>query len=618
MLDQVERVSGSHDFRMLPVAAACWAGCLLGRWFFNEHKINGFAAIFTYASVIFILLAIMRILLKSFSENVKHCAHKRNTILFDFANFTRHKLFDYNRTISLIICVCLSALMLSYITQCVISEDSVMRGIYAQNESQTKYSKPYSPQFEHIAEVTIISPPRVSQSFRADCQTMVQINKFAGEKSYVQARMYAYNPVCNQLKYGSSVQLPVSVKASHFDKDAPELQVEKSYKKVKIIKNAGILQQVVNKTWKSFYEVTNNLDMQGSILVPGVTVGMVGQEYVPTEAGNTSAAATTADNSSASSDDSNSANSKNKYSHEPIDETYATMMRKNFQHSGIMHVMAVSGGHFLLLNAIVRRCCSYFLMPRWITSTAQIIFYIALASIVYPSSSVLRALVMGIISAVAWVSKRPYQSASALSWTVVAVLLVNPSYAWDYAFALSCAATLGIIVMGVPLQQVFSQYLPSWISSALAITLSAQCWTMPVQILIQPEVSFMSVPANLIVAPLMDWATICGLISLIFACFNNEISLIFAQLASIGTDLMQQCAYWCDEASFGVFPWLKGVQGAWLMFGVEVSIFVLFIFAFRVFRNRACVQRAGIAGRLWGAYFKRMIIEASQIFDYKN
>ena len=31
-VEKVENVSGSRDFRMIPVAAACWAGCLIGKF----------------------------------------------------------------------------------------------------------------------------------------------------------------------------------------------------------------------------------------------------------------------------------------------------------------------------------------------------------------------------------------------------------------------------------------------------------------------------------------------------------------------------------------------------------------------------------------------------------
>lgn len=588
MCDDLQRVRGSRDFRMFPVAASCWVGCLLGRFCWKTYRFYGSAVILFSALAAFALLAFVWILLRIFAKNVKHCANRRITTLVNLSKSMRSKLFTWNRTISLTAYVCIAACIMSYITQCVVFSDAVMRETYAETGVKTAHAKSSTEKSDRVAEFTIVTPLRASKSFMGDCQAVAQVHKFAGKISYVQAKFYAYSPICKRLVYGSSVRVPVTVKASRFDYDKPEIHISKSQNSLIITQNPDVFHKALTALWQSFHNVTGKLDMQGSMLVPGVTVGMLGQEYVPTEAAS---------------------------SNEPIDETYATMTRNHFQHAGIMHVMAVSGGHFLLLSMLVCKCCSYLLLPRWFTSFLQIALQVLLASVVYPSASVLRALIMGIISAAAFCLKRPYQSVSALSWTVIAVLFINPSYAWDYAFALSSAATLGIVIMGVPLSKILAQYMPRWISSALSITLAAQCWTMPVQILMQPEVSFMSVPANLIVAPLMDWATVCGLISLICASFSAGLSLIFARASSIGTGFMEQCACWCDEAAFGVFPWMQGTAGAWLMAGVEVTLFAAFMLAFRVFRNRAAVQRMNIIGQLWCSSGRRMWSEASQIFE---
>lgn len=588
MCDDLQRVCGSRDFRMLPVAASCWAGCLLGRFFWKTYSFYGANVIIASAVVILILLTFAWILLRIFAKNVKHCANRRITTLVNLLKSMRCKLFTWNRTISLTACFCIAACAITYVTQCVISNDVVMREIYAETGSKDARAKSSAEKSDRVAEFTIITPLRTSKSFMGDCQAVAQVHKFAGQISYVQAKFYAYSPICKRLDYGSSVRVPVSIKSSHFDYNKPEIYISKSQNSLIITKSADIFHKSLTALWQSFHNVTGKLDAQGSMLVPGVTVGMLGQEYV--EAEETS-------------------------SHEPIDETYATMTRNHFQHAGIMHVMAVSGGHFLLLSMLIYKCCAYLLLPRWFTSFLQIALQILLAAVVYPSASVLRALIMGIIAAVAFCFKRPYQSVSALSWTVIGVLVVNPSYAWDYAFALSSAATLGIVVMGVPATKILSKYMPNWISSALSITLAAQLWTMPVQILMQPEVSFMSVPANLIVAPLMDWATVCGLISLVCASFSEGLSLIFARASSIGTNFMEKCAYLCDEAAFGVFPWMKGSAGAWLMVGVEVALFAAFMIAFRVFHNRAYVQRMSIIGQLWASSGKRIVKEASKIFE---
>lgn len=588
MCDDLQRVRGSRDFRMLPVAASCWVGCLLGRFCWRTYRFYGSAVILFSALAALALLAFVWILLRIFAKNVKHCANRRITTLVNLSKSMRCKLFTWNRTISLTAYVCIAACIMSYITQCVVFSDAVMRETYAETGVKTANAKSSAETSDRVAEFTIITPLRASKSFMGDCQAVAQLHKFAGKISYVQAKFYAYSPICKRLVYGSSVRVPVTVKASRFDYDKPEIHISKSQNSLIITQNADVFHKSLTALWQSFHNVTGKLDMQGSMLVPGVTVGMLGQEYVPTEA-------------------TNSLN--------PIDETYATMTRNHFQHAGIMHVMAVSGGHFLLLSMLIYKCCSYMLLPRWFTSFLQIALQVLLAAVVYPSASVLRALIMGIISAAAFCLKRPYQSVSALSWTVIGVLVVNPSYAWDYAFALSSAATLGIVIMGVPLSKILAQYMPRWISSALSITLAAQCWTMPVQILMQPEVSFMSVPANLIVAPLMDWATVCGLISLICASFSAGLSLIFARASSIGTGFMEQCACWCDEAALGVFPWMKGAAGAWLMVGMEVTIFAAFMIAFRVFHNRAYVQRMSIIGQLWASSGRRVWAEASQIFE---
>lgn len=588
MCDNLKQVRGSRDFRMLPVAIACWVGCLLGRFFWKTYSFYGSAVILFSALAALALLLFAWILLRIFAKNVKHCANRHITTLVNLSKSMRCKLFTWNRTISLTACFCIAACAITYVTQCVISNDVVMREIHAETGSKASYAKRGAEKSDRVAEFTIITPLRASKSFMGDCQAVAQVHKFDGQISYYQAKFYAYSPICKRLDYGSSVRVPVSIKSSRFDYNKPEIYISKSQNSLVITKSADIFHKSLTALWQSFHNVTGKLDAQGSMLVPGVTVGMLGQEYV--EAEETS-------------------------SHEPIDETYATMTRNHFQHAGIMHVMAVSGGHFLLLSMLIYKCCAYMLLPRWFTSFLQIALQILLAAVVYPSASVLRALIMGIIAAVAFCFKRPYQSSSALSWTVIGVLVVNPSYAWDYAFALSSAATLGIVVMGVPASKILSKYMPNWISSALSITFAAQCWTMPVQILMQPEVSFMSVPANLIVAPLMDWATVCGLISLACASFSAGLSLIFARASSIGTGFMEQCACWCDEAALGVFPWMKGAAGAWLMVGVEVTIFAAFMIAFRVFHNRAYVQRMSIIGQLWASSGRRMWSEASQIFE---
>ena len=90
--------------------------------------------------------------------------------------------------------------------------------------------------------------------------------------------------------------------------------------------------------------------------------------------------------------------------------------------------------------------------PRRVaTGLVMAVSDVMLAIVVFPSDSVLRALLMGLFGAAAVAAGRRRQSVSSLSWTVIIVLLIAPSMSVSYGFALSCAAVLGIVLFAGPL-----------------------------------------------------------------------------------------------------------------------------------------------------------------------
>lgn len=481
------------------------------------------------------------------------------------------------------------------------NSDSVKSSIKNRYEDDIKNSSKNSIESENthfLADLTVDTPLRVSNSFNGDCSANVSVSslrlktsdlKSVVYKSSSSAKLYAYKPICAFIVYGSSFRSDVTISISKFNSQIIEIAIPKTVSSVTLLKNPSVYHSTLNSLWKSFYKVTENLDDQGRILVPGLTVGLLGQEYFPSDSSNSEYENT-------------------------IDSTYADCVKENFKHAGIMHLMAVSGGHFLLLSAFIRRLCSYFLIPKRFTAFLEVLSCVFLASIVYPSASVFRALSMCLISSIAFAIGRPYQSMSALSWTVCLTLLVKPCFAWDYAFSLSCAATIGIIIMGVPFQKYLSMLLPKWLASALSITVCAWFFTMPIQILMQPEISFMSTFANLMVSPFVDWATICGLISLTLSIFNNSVGLLFARASSIGTGIMARCAYLCDEYALGVFPWMKGALGAFLILGVELVLFVSLIIVSKLVCKLSIVSQSYIALQLTNNKAKRIVDDSLKLF----
>lgn len=532
---------------------------------------------------------------KSFSANANHRSSRH--IKSDFKNSNRRS----NRNRNININSDSDSVKSSINSHSNGNSDSVKSSIKNRYENDIKNSYKNSIESENthfLADLTVDTPLRVSNSFNGDCSANVSVSslrfKTSDLKSVVyesssSAKLYAYKPICAFVVYGSSFRSDVTISISKFNSQIIEITIPKTASSVTLLKNPSVYHSMLNSLWKSFYKVTENLDDQGRILVPGLTVGLLGQEYFPSDSSNSEYENT-------------------------IDSTYADCVKENFKHAGIMHLMAVSGGHFLLLSAFIRRLCSYFLIPKRFTAFLEVLSCVFLASIVYPSASVFRALSMCLISSIAFAIGRPYQSISALSWTVCLTLLVKPCFAWDYAFSLSCAATIGIIIMGVPFQKYLSMLLPKWLASALSITVCAWFFTMPIQILMQPEISFMSTFANLMVSPFVDWATICGLISLTFSIFNNSVGLLFARASSIGTGIMERCAYLCNEYALGVFPWMKGALGAWLILGVELVLFVSLIIISKLVRKLNIVSQSYIALQLTNNKAKRIVDDSLKLF----
>ncbi|MCI1983776.1 MAG: ComEC/Rec2 family competence protein [Bifidobacteriaceae bacterium] len=306
-----------------------------------------------------------------------------------------------------------------------------------------------------------------------------------------------------------------------------------------------------------------SLSEQGRILVPGVTMGVLGQETMMMNAGDDGAA--------------------------------GKRIKENFKKSGIVHLLAVSGGHFVLLGELVRRLMGRCHMPRVPTAVGIGVAYVTLSMLMYPSDSVSRALVMGLMMSSAMVIGRPAQAMSALCWTVLGCLILDPGMARSFGFALSCAAVAGIVLFNGVIQRALisglgmgaahvrsfvrtaapglitlEQSVPKslherasrcvpWIAEAVAVTLSAQVFTLPIQLLMSTTIPMWSVFANICVAPFVTFSTFAGLAALATAWVIPPLGLVLVHMASCGTAVMSGFAEFFGTLCGGA--WESSVSG---------------------------------------------------------
>ena len=393
----------------------------------------------------------------------------------------------------------------------------------------------------------ILSAPAIAADQRdCDCQADARLTglQHDGEtlRSAALVRIYASGAVCTQLVNGGGYRMTGVLQQAEYGKLPLWLLVEEGNESA-YIRAAPVPLAVVHHMQQAFFAVTEQLSDQGRVLVPGLTLGVLGQDYV----GGTA--------------DAN-----------PVNDTYAQRLEDCFRRSGIMHLMAVSGGHFALLSELVRRACSWLLIDRRITAVAMAVAIVGLATAMFPSDSVMRALIMGLMGAACLLIGRRAQALSALCWTVIGVLIIQPRMACSFGFALSAAAVLGIVLFARPLGELLGKAMPYPLAEGMAMTMAAQMFTLPIQILMEPQLPLLSIPANLIVAPFVGFSTITGLMALCCAWCLPVLAGILAGAASLGTLVMERVALWLGNGSMATLPWADGIGGALLMLAMELAV----------------------------------------------
>lgn len=149
--------------------------------------------------------------------------------------------------------------------------------------------------------------------------------------------------------------------------------------------------------------------------------------------------------------------------------------------------------------------------------------------------------------------KRPYQSVSALSWTVIGVLIFSPQFAFSIGFSLSVCAVLGIVLFTTPctryltyfLQKCTRREVSSRLCSSLSLVLCAQMATLPVLVARGGDISWIAILSNLLVAPFMTFSTVTGLGSLFLSWIFPHVGYALAWLSGMSTSSMLFIAQGC-------------------------------------------------------------------------
>lgn len=289
----------------------------------------------------------------------------------------------------------------------------------------------------------------------------------------------------------------------------------------------------------------------------------------------------------------------------PEDDTLA------FRISGLSHMVAVSGMHIAFLVAFC-----YLLLGRRIGTWVSIPMILLFVPVAGGTPSVIRAAVMYLIAAGAFITRREANSLNSLFAALGLLLLFNPYSIASLSLQLSFAATLGLILfsgrMQSRLMRPFAQLpkpvknLISVIAGALSCTVCATIFTTPILLSSFGYVSVLSLVSNLLVVGVTAICFIGGFLLCVSAAMIPALAPVIARMLMPFLDYILWVANRVADIPLGMVNWRDSFGLAAL--AVSFAAVLLWLIAgkhvkWKIVLPCVCILVAGLSGA--GAYHHR-------------
>ncbi len=254
-----------------------------------------------------------------------------------------------------------------------------------------------------------------------------------------------------------------------------------------------------------------------------------------------------------------------------------TRVRESFSGLGISHIFAISGLHvgaiavafYLLFKWLLKRSeyiLLKFQMPRVaaILTILPVFTYTALAGF---STSALRAFIMITIYLLSIVLGKDDLKLNTLFIAALIILLINPNSLFELSFQLSFLSVFGILL--------FHSFYPLEIKTgidklktALKTTVAATFITLPISINTFGYLPVLSVPANLLLIPLVEFVIVpLGLITLVTYRLSSSLSIFILNFDSYFISILLHITGWIDKHGLALisFPRIDFLTTVFIM-----------------------------------------------------
>ncbi|MCZ3388870.1 MAG: ComEC/Rec2 family competence protein, partial [Actinomycetia bacterium] len=246
------------------------------------------------------------------------------------------------------------------------------------------------------------------------------------------------------------------------------------------------------------------------------------------------------------------------------------LLTADLRDSGLAHLTAVSGANVAIVVGVG------LLAARWIGIRGYALVWVGLVLVGWfvllarPQPSVLRAAVMGSIALVAIGVAGRTQAIRSLLASVVVLLLADPWLSRSWGFALSVAATAGLVLLARRWSGRLPERWPRPVREATAVACAAQVATLPLVVALSGQVAMLSVVANLLAAPAVAPATVLGAAAAAVSPVLPAVAHWLAWLGQWPSAWIATVAHRTATAPLATMPWPDGWAGGVIGFGCLV------------------------------------------------
>jgi competence protein ComEC len=217
-----------------------------------------------------------------------------------------------------------------------------------------------------------------------------------------------------------------------------------------------------------------------------------------------------------------------------------------FINAGVMHILAVSGLHVVIVVLIIFGLLIVFRVPEKYRIVLTCLFLVFYTFLTGQSPSVVRAVVMGIIMLGSQLFERNSNVYNSLALSAIVILFFDAKQLFNPGFILSFVAVFSLVAL-YPKLYSLKNYLPEKIKSitivkliygTVAVSLASAIGTLPFTSFYVGKISVIGIIANLFIVPLSNVVLSIGMLTIAVSYASQWLAGIYAETTKLITYLL--------------------------------------------------------------------------------